>query len=70
MLEYIGSQETLEAWQGKSLDERTVLFNSIFKPVKISSETLRKAYIKLGIKKKKIRQTKSVPEKTRAHQRR
>ena len=64
MLEYLGSQETLEAWQSKSLAERAALFNAKFTPVTVSASTLRNAYKKLGIKKKKVQHTKAVPEKS------
>ena len=64
MLDYIGDTLTLKESQGKTLRQRTALFNAKYAPVKISITTFRNAYKKLGIKKKKIRETKVVPEKS------
>ena len=70
MMEYLKSEEVLKAWQGKSLIKRAALLNAKFAPVKVSVTTLRRAYLKLGIKKKKVRQIKEVPEGKIAHMRR
>ena len=63
MLEYLGSKETLTAWQGRTIEERTALFNARYAPVKVSTTTLLNAYRGLGIKKKKVREDKVVPSK-------
>ena len=55
---------TLRLWRGKTLAERTVLFNEKFSPLKISTTTLRRTYIKLGVKKKKILETKTAPARS------
>ena len=64
-MDYLGSEDTLRSWQGKSLEERTALFNSRYAPLKISVTTLRSAYRKLNVKKKKVREIKIIPERTK-----
>ena len=70
MLEFLGSQTILEQWQGKTLLERTALFNDKYAPVHISVSTLISAYRKLGIKRKKVREGKAAPEKSKDYIRR
>ena len=63
MLDFLESDETLCSWQGKTLKERAALFSKKYAPLTISPQTLSNAYKKLGIRKKKVRETKIVPEK-------
>ena len=70
MLDFLGSQETLKRWQGKTLLDRTALFNAKFAPVHITVTTLRRAYRGLGIKRKKVHEGKEAPVKSRDYIRR
>ena len=50
--------------------ERTTLFNAKYAPLRISVTTLSSAYKKIGVKKKKVREKKAIPEKSKDYIRR
>ena len=48
-------------WAGRTLLERTVLFQRRFPYKRLAVSTLRQVYLKHGIKRKKVRQEKVMP---------
>ena len=56
----------MKAWAGFTLKWRTILFHRKFINKTIAVTSLRKLYLKHGIKRKKIRQEKSSEYRTRA----
>ena len=54
-IDYLISQNTLEAWAGFSLEERVVLFHRKFIDVKITPQRLSAIYKRFGVSKKKVR---------------
>jgi hypothetical protein len=64
-IEFLTSYSTLEKWAGWTLKWRTKLFHRIFPDKRIAVTTLRRLYLKHGIKRKKVRQEKYMPLSTR-----
>ena len=60
-VDFLTSERTLELWSGKTPKERTVLFRSRFPAKRIAVTSLRKLYLRHKIKRKKVRQEKSLP---------
>lgn len=60
-IKYLVSENTLELWAGRTLAERSALFTQLFPDKKIAATTLRRLYLKHGIKRKVVRKVKVVP---------
>ena len=56
----------MERWAGFSLKYRTTLFHRTFPEKRIAVTSLRRLYLKQGIKRKKVRQEKYLPPRTQA----
>jgi hypothetical protein len=54
-IDFLLHLRTLELWSGKTLKQRTVLFHRKFTDKRIAVTSLRKLYVKHGIKRKKVR---------------
>ncbi len=65
-VDFLKSEKTLELWAGKTLKERTVLFRGRFPAKRIAVTSLRKFYLRHKIKRKKVRQEKSLPANLQA----
>ena len=52
---------TLKQWAGLTLQERTVLFHRRFPDKRISTTSLRRLYLRNGVRRKKVRQVKVRP---------
>ena len=63
---FLLSPQTLERWAGKTLKERTVLFHRIYTDKRIAVTTLRRLYLRHGVRRKKVRQEKVLPGSMRA----
>ena len=61
-LEFLLSQETLRLWAGFTLKQRCKLFHRYFINKKIAVTSLRRLYLKHGIKRKAVRQEKVKPQ--------
>ena len=57
-VDYLTDQETLTRWAGYTVKERTILFHRRFPDKVIAVTSLRRLYLKNGIKLKKVRQEK------------
>ena len=64
-IDYLTSARTLEQWAGYPLKYRTILFHRKFTDKRIAVTSLRRLYLKHGIRRKKVRQEKYMPENTR-----
>ena len=60
-VDYLLSERTLERWAGKTLAERAALFTAAFPDKTIAVTTLRRLYLRHGIKRKKVVKRKVVP---------
>ena len=60
-LDFLLSPVTLEQWAGLSLKERTVRFHRRFTDKRIAVTSLRRLYLRNGVKRKKVRQEKAMP---------
>ena len=60
-VDYLLSEETLRLWAGMTLKQRCKLFHRRFVNKTIPVTSLRKLYIKHGVKRKKVRQEKLKP---------
>ena len=60
-IKFLTSYSTLEKWAGQTLEWRTKLFHRKFPDKRIAVTTLRRLYLKHGIKRKKVRQEKYMP---------
>ena len=61
-IDFLTSYETLEEWAGYTLKYRAKLFHRQFTDKRIAVTCLRELYLKHGIKRKKVRQEKHMPE--------
>ena len=59
-VDFLLSHKTLELWAGLTLKEKTVLFHRKFTDKRVSVTSLRRLYLKNGIKRKKVRLEKQV----------
>ena len=66
-LDFLLNQRTLEQWSGLTLQERTVRFHRVYTDKRIAVTSLRRLYLKNGIKRKKIRHEKPPPDEVRPH---
>ena len=64
-INFLISPITLERWAGLTMKKRTVFFHRQFTNKRIAVTSLRRLYLKHGIKCKKVRQEKVMPAKTR-----
>ena len=64
-VDYLLNPRTLEQWAGFPLKMRAKLFHRQFTDKRIAVTSLRRLYLKNGIKRKKVRQEKNMPETTR-----
>ncbi len=55
-LNFLTSMHTLEQWSGLTMKQRTVLFHRRFTDKRIAITTLRRLYLRHGIRCKKVRQ--------------
>ena len=60
-IDFLISPITLERWAGLTMKTRTVYFHRKFTNKRIAVTSLRKLYLKHGIKCKKVRQEKVMP---------
>ena len=60
-IDYLLSQRTLEMYSGLTMKQRTIRFHRVYTNKRIAVTTLRRLYLKNGIKRKKIRQEKPKP---------
>jgi transposase len=58
---FLRDAETLTKWAGFSLKERAQLFHRAYPSKQIAVTTLRRLYLKNGVKIKKVRQEKVMP---------
>ena len=56
---------TLEQWSGMPMKQRTVLFHRRFPDKRIAITTLRRLYLRHGIRRKKVRQEKTMTQRVR-----
>ena len=54
-IDFLTNKDTLQLWAGKTLKQRTVLFHRMFPNKRIAMNSLRRLYLKHGIKRKKVR---------------
>ena len=59
--DFLLSPRTLELWCGKTMRERVVLFHRQFPNKRIAPTSLRRFYLKNAVRRKKVRQEKSMP---------
>lgn len=64
-IDFLTSYKTLEDWAGFTLKWRTKLFHRRFPDKRIAVTCLRRLYLKHGIKRKKVRQEKHMPQHAR-----
>ena len=64
-IDFLINPVTLERWAGLTMMQRTVYFHRKFTNKRIAVTSLRRLYLKHGIKSKKVRQEKVMPAKTR-----
>ena len=55
------SPRTLEQWAGLTMKQRTVLFHRQFTDKRVAVTSLRRLYLKHGVKRKRVRQEKFKP---------
>ena len=64
-VQYLTSMHTLERWAGLTMQKRTVYFHRKFTDKRIAVTSLRRLYLRNGIRCKKVRQEKVMPAQTR-----
>ena len=64
-IDFLTNYRTLELWSGLPMKERVRAFHGKFTHKRISVTSLRRLYLKNGIKRKKVRQEKFMPEHVR-----
>ena len=64
-LNFLTSMHTLEQWSGITMKQRTVLFHRRFPDKRIAITTLRRLYLRHGIRCKKVRLEKSMTQRVR-----
>jgi hypothetical protein len=65
-LKFLMSEETLRLWSALTLKERVVLFHRKFPNKRVSTEGLRRLYLKHRVKNKQVVQRKGMPQSTQA----
>jgi hypothetical protein len=64
-VDFLTNAFTLEEWAGETLKRRTILFHRTFPDKRIAVTSLRRFYLKHGVRRKKVRQEKYMPANTR-----
>ena len=64
-IDFLLDTRTLEQWAGFSMKKRTIMFHRQFTNKRIAVTTLRRLYLRNGIRSKKVRLEKVMPEKTK-----
>ena len=64
-LDFLTDGRTLERWAGETMKRRTILFHRRFPNKRIALTSLRKFYLKHGLRRKRVRMEKVMPEATR-----
>ena len=62
---FLTSMHTLEQWAGLTMRQRAVLFHRRFPDKRIAVTTLRRLYLRHGIRRKKVRQEKTMTQRVR-----
>ena len=62
---FLTSMHTLEQWAGLTMRQRAVLFHRRFTDKRIAVTTLRRLYLRHGIRCKKVRQEKTMTQRVR-----
>ena len=63
--DFLLSSHTLEQWAGLTMKQRQVRFHRWFPDKRIAITSLRRLYLRNGVKRKKVRQEKYLPANTR-----
>ena len=63
--DFLLDPRTLEKWAGFTMKQRTILFHRQFTDKRIAVTSLRRLYLRNGMRCKKVRQEKVMPEQTR-----
>ena len=66
-LHFLIDMHTLEQWSGLTMKQRTVLFHRRFTDKRIAVTSLRRLYLRHGIRCKKIRLEKTMSQRVRRH---
>ena len=64
-VQYLTSMHTLEQWSGLTMKQRTVLFHRRFTDKRIAVTSLRRLYLRHGIRCKKVRLEKTMTQRVR-----
>ncbi len=64
-VQYLTSMQTLEQWSGLTMKQRTVLFHRRFTDKRIAVTSLRRLYLRHGIRRKKVRLEKVMTQRVR-----
>ena len=64
-VKFLTSLHTLEQWSGLTMKQRTVLFHRRFTDKRIAVTSLRRLYLRHGIRCKKIRLEKTMSQRVR-----
>ena len=64
-IDFLLHERTLELWSGYTMKERTVLFHRKYPHKKIAVTSLRRLYLKHGVRRKIVRQEKVMSEAAR-----
>ena len=64
-LRFLTSMHTLEQWSGMTMKQRTILFHRRFTDKRIAITTLRRLYLRHGIRCKKVRLAKTMTQRVR-----
>ena len=64
-IKYLTSMYTLEQWSGLPMQQRTVLFHRRFTDKRIAVTSLRRLYLRHGIRRKKVRLEKVMTQRVR-----
>ena len=62
---FLTSMHTLEQWAGLTMKQRTVLFHRRFTDKRVAITTLRRLYLRHGIRCKKVRLEKTMTQRVR-----
>jgi len=64
-VDFLTSMHTLEQWAGLTMQQRAVLFHRRFPDKRIAITTLRRLYLRHGIRRKKVRLEKTMTQRVR-----
>ena len=62
---FLTSLHTLEQWSGLTMKQRTVLFHRRFPDKRIAVTSLRRLYLRHGIRRKRVRLEKAMTQRVR-----